>query len=212
MAIVWPGRHGTALIFAAIFAWAAIADFRVPQFTDFWSKDAGKVEAWRQARQRGVTYSIAVPVNPVGWELVLPGTMPSNADFEAATISPWVVFGSPVASVSTAEHYEGRQSLGLSKTGGVFQDISWLREGSIYRVTAKARAMCGSTPQGLLWLHDTNGQDGVRDGPRPVSCDGWQEFTANFKADANGLLRIHLHAVAEDGTVFWDDVRLTKLP
>jgi hypothetical protein len=31
MAIVWPGRHGAALIFAAIFAWAAIADFRVPQ-------------------------------------------------------------------------------------------------------------------------------------------------------------------------------------
>jgi hypothetical protein len=159
----------------------------------------------------GRTEGIELPVNPPGWKLRLPGNVPANAGFEGANLSPWGAFGSATAGLSSALSYEGKQALELANAGGVFQDMVGLREGALYRISARVRSACGSPSFGSIWLHDTFGGNAVTDGPRQVSCDRWDEFAADFRAGSRGTLRIHLVGVTERGRLFWDDVRMVQL-
>jgi hypothetical protein len=205
-----PNRGGAAILFSILFMGGVVADFRVPRLFDYWSQDAPAVDTWRRGMHGGRAEGIELPVNPPGWKLRLPGNVPANAGFEGANLSPWGAFGSATAGLSSALSYEGKQALELANAGGVFQDIVGLREGALYRISARVRSACGSPSFGSIWLHDTFGGNAVTDGPRQVSCDRWDEFAADFRAGSRGMLRIHLVGVTERGRLFWDDVRMVQ--
>ena len=187
-----------------------MADFRVPRLFDYWSQDAPAVDIWRRGMHGGRAESIELPVNPPGWKFQLPGNVPANAGFEGASLSPWGAFGSATAGISSALSYEGKQALELTNAGGVFQDIVGLREGALYRISARVRSVCGSPSFGSIWLHGISDGNAVTDGPRQVSCDRWDEFSADFRAGSRGMLRIHLVGATEGGRLFWDDVRMVQ--
>jgi len=205
-----PNRHNAAIIFGILFMCGVVADFRAPRLHDYWSQDAPVVDIWRRGMRDGRAEGIVLPVNPPGWELQLPGTVPANAGFEDVSLSPWAVFGSAKAGLSGVLCYEGKQALELANAGGVYQDIVGLRAGALYRISARARSVCGFPSAGSLWLHDTLGRSAVEDGPRPVSCDRWDEFFADFRAGPPGMLRIHLTAATEGGRLYWDDVQIVR--
>jgi len=205
-----PHQGRAAILFALLFVCGAAADFRVPRLHDYWSQDAPAVDAWRREAREGRAECIKLPVNPAGWELQLPGSALANAGFESVNISPWAVFGSATAGLSAALSYEGKQALELANAGGVYQDIFGLRDGALYRISARVRAACGSRSAASLWLHDAFSRNAVTDGPRQVSCDQWDELSADFRTGSRGTLRIHLVGLTEGGRLFWDDVRVVK--
>jgi len=205
-----PKGRNAAILFGILFMCGVAFDFRVSRLVDYWSEDAPAVDNWRRGMRAGRAEDIELPVNPAGWWLQLPGDVPTNAGFEGANLSPWRVFGSATAGLSGVLYYEGKQALELANTGGVFQDIAGLKAGALYRISARARSVCGSPAAGSLWLHDTLGRNAVTDGPRQVPCDRWDEFSADFKAEFPGMLRIHLTELTGKGRVFWDDVRMVR--
>jgi len=212
LSLKWPNRSKVALAFSLIFICGVAANFHAPQLVDYWSQDAPLVDVWRRGLREGRAEGIEVPVNPAGWELELPGTLPADAGFEGANLGPWAVFGLATADVSSAQHYEGKHSIELGNTGGVFQDIVGLRAGAWYRVSAQGRSECGLPSMGSIWLHDTFGGNMAYAGPRQAPCDRWDKFSADFHAGARGMLRIHLVGSTAKGKLFWDDVRLTECP
>ncbi len=205
-----PNRVTAAVIFSILFMRGTVANFSTPRLFDYWTQDAPKVDMWRQRMQAGQTEGIELPLNPPGWELQLPGNLPANAGFEGASLSPWGVFGPATAGLTSALSYEGKQALELANAGGVFQDLIGIRPGALYKISARARSVCGSPSAGSIWVHDTFGRNAVTDGPRGVPCDRWDEFSVDFKASSSGMLRIHLGGLTEGGSLFWDDVRMVE--
>ena len=205
-----PSRVTAAAIFSLLFMYGVWADFRVPRLPDYWSHDAAAVDIWRTQLRQGRAESIELRTNPEGWKFRLPGTVPGNAGFEGVNLSPWAVFGSATAAPSSVLSYEGKQAVELDNSGGVYQDIIGLRAGALYKISARVRSLCATPSLGNMWLHDTVGQSAAADGPRPVSCDRWDEFSTNFRASSRGMLRIHLMGLTPNGRLFWDDVRIVE--
>ena len=127
----------------------------------------------------------------------------ANGGFESNEPAPWETAGDADIALSDKVASSGTQSLALSNSeGGVTQQLSGLRPGGLYQVTAWARSAPDAKGQALLKA----GTEKARDGPRKVSDSVFQPFSADFKADAGGSARIQLRYTGGQGTLYWDDV------
>lgn len=126
-----------------------------------------------------------------------------NGGFENDDRSPWETAGDPDVALSGKAASSGAQSLALSnRKGAVTQQLSGLRPGGLYQVTAWARSAPDTGGQALLKV----GEEEARDGPRKVSDSAFQPFSVDFRADTDGDARIQLGYTGSRGTVYWDDV------
>ena len=129
----------------------------------------------------------------------------ANGGFESNEPAPWETDGDADIALSDMAS-SGTQSLALSNSeGAVTQQLSGLRPGGLYQVTAWARSASDAKGQALLKAGDKK----ARDGPRMVSDSAFQPFSADFKADAEGGARIQLRYTGGQGTLYWDDVTVT---
>ena len=130
----------------------------------------------------------------------------ANGGFESNEPAPWETDGDADIALSDKVASSGAQSLALSNSeGAVTQQLSGLRPGGLYQVTAWARSAPDAKGQALLKAGDKK----ARDGPRKVSDSAFQPFSADFKADAEGGARIQLRYTGGQGTLYWDDVTVT---
>ena len=126
-----------------------------------------------------------------------------NGGFESDEPSPWETSNAKTIELSDRFASSGAQSLALSGTDAdVTQRLSGLRPGALYQVTAWARWSPAAKGRALLKAGDDEG----RDGPREVSNSGFEPFSVDFKADAEGKAPIHLGYAGGQGTLYWDDV------
>ena len=127
----------------------------------------------------------------------------ANGGFESNEPAPWETDGDADIALSDKVASSGTQSLALSNSeGAVTQQLSGLRPGGLYQVTAWARSAPDAKGQALLKA----GEEEACDGPRKVSDSTFQPFSADFKADAEGGARIQLGYTGGQGTLYWDDV------
>ena len=127
----------------------------------------------------------------------------ANGGFESNEPAPWETAGDADIALSDEVASSGAQSLALSNSeGAVTQQLSGLRPGGLYQVTAWARSSPNAKGRVLLKA----GKEEARDGPRKVSDSVFQPFSADFKADAGGSARIQLGYTGGQGTLYWDDV------
>jgi len=127
----------------------------------------------------------------------------ANGGFESNEPAPWETDGDADIALSDEMASSGTRSLALSNANGaVTQQLSGLRPGELYQVTAWARLSPNAKGQALLKA----GKDERRDGPRNVSESNFQPFSADFKADAKGGASIQLRYTGGQGTLYWDDV------
>ena len=130
----------------------------------------------------------------------------ANGGFENDEPAPWETDGDAGIALSDEVASSGTRSLALSNSeGAVTQQLSGLRPGGLYQVTAWARSAPDAKGQALLKA----GEEEARDGPRKVSNSAFQPFSADFKADAEGGARIQLGYTGGQGTLYWDDVTVT---
>jgi len=130
-------------------------------------------------------------------------------DFEGRSLSPWLGYGAVSASLSSVAA-GGAQSLAASGSGGMYQDLSGLEAGRVYRVSARVRSGSGTSAKALLWVHDTTGASSALSAWQTPSSTGWEDRTADFVASGNGRLRIHLHSDGGPGTLYWDDIKVAR--
>ena len=127
----------------------------------------------------------------------------ANGGFESNEPAPWETAGDADIALSDEVASSGAQSLALSNSeGAVTQQLSGLRPGGLYQVTAWARSSPNAKGRVLLKA----GKEEARDGPRKVSDSVFQPFSADFKADVGGSARIQLGYTGGQGTLYWDDV------
>ena len=131
--------------------------------------------------------------------------------FERGSLVRWSVFGAVQAAVSGTVANSGVLSLEEKGDAGVvFRDIGGLTPGQVYRVAARARSSPGAARQALLFAHDTTGANVALDGWRTPSSAAWDEFGLNFTATASGKVRVHLYTTGGAGSLYWDDVAVSK--
>jgi hypothetical protein len=147
----------------------------------------------------------------VSWDDVqlLPGAV---FDFENARLDGWNAFGSAVSTLTTAVANSGSISLQeTGGTGGVYNDISGLLPGELYRISARGRSAPGTSSQAILWVHDTTSVNATAGPLVTPSSTSWDSYGTNFVATNTGKVRVHLQSIGGSGTIYWDDVQLTKL-
>jgi hypothetical protein len=133
-----------------------------------------------------------------------------NDGFEGA-FTNWASYGS--AYVARVNGVAGNSSHVLAMSGsagGVFQDIRGLTPGQSYRVFAGVSSAAGPSTQVALWLHDGAEHAGAISWTTPSAT--WQDLGVGFTATATGILRVHLHSYGGAGTVYWDNVRVVRVP
>lgn len=78
-----------AVAMVAVFAFAAVANFSAGPFIDeHWVAEAPRLTAWESAREHHQpVHALAVPINPAGWKIDLPGCESSPAERATAGLA-----------------------------------------------------------------------------------------------------------------------------
>jgi hypothetical protein len=131
-----------------------------------------------------------------------------NAGFESGVLSPWNSFQSVVANVGTALVHTGQFSLAeTAGPGSVYEDITGLRPGRSYTVSAWVAASGQSTAAAYIavWNADAS----LATFSSPVRPDpSWQLTSHGFTAGRSGVIRVHLFRDGGSGIIYCDDVRV----
>jgi hypothetical protein len=134
----------------------------------------------------------------------------ANGAFEDVTPSPWLPMRELQGGVTAAQAHSGRQS--LAETAGAasaYQDVSGLEPGRRYTVSAWTLASAQATATAQIAVFDPGAN--VATFSQPIGSSGsWRLLTHSVTVSSQGVLRIHLFRNKGSGTVYWDDVRLSR--
>ncbi len=77
-----------AAVLVAIFVLGLLGNFKAPPFIDFhWARYTDRIARWKQeARSGGAVRPVRVPINPMGWSIILQGKLSGNEASELATV------------------------------------------------------------------------------------------------------------------------------
>ena len=136
-----------------------------------------------------------------------------NADFEAASLNGWSVYGGIPASVVNATPHAGNSCLRETgaAAGGVYQDVPGLLPGKIYEASVWTRSEPGTTAKAQLWVHDTT-EANVAGSEILLPGGEWKQLKARFTATATGKIRVHLHYTGGAGAIYYDTVEVAEGP
>ena len=132
----------------------------------------------------------------------------ANPGFEEGVV-PW----SPVWEVNAAANSErarsGTHSLAENGTGSVYQDVTSLEPGATYIVSAWVSSSPNATAPVQLTVYDPT--DNVTSSS-PFTNVGrdWRNVFLSFTAGREGTMRLHLLRGPGSGTVYWDDVHISR--
>ncbi len=133
----------------------------------------------------------------------------ANPGFEDGDLSPWSPVWEVSASVSTARAHSGTHSLAENGLGSVYQDVTSLEPGATYTVSAWVSASPNATAPVQLTIYDPT--DNVSSSSPFVNVgQDWQNISHSFTAGREGTVRLHLTRGPGSGTIYWDDVHISR--
>jgi hypothetical protein len=208
----WKTTVKTAAV-ALVFAGGLWGNFKVPAFSDFhWDLYSDRITNWEdEAQAGGVVNPVSVPLNPVGWTLVLEGTVLGNGGFEDVSFPPWTGFGNNIGlHVRHDVHRHGNSSLIMSGTEGDVRQMVWgLNPGDHMRAEAAVLMPCTPNLFAALVIEDGLGRQVAGTGTTALSaCSGWHPLTVKFQAPDTERVLIRLQYRGAGQSIFWDDVEL----
>jgi hypothetical protein len=135
-----------------------------------------------------------------------------NGGFEAGALKPWAPFQAVRAVVVTSPVYEGKFTLAESDAkGSVYQDLNGLASETDYTISARVSWSPDARATAQIAIFDP-GTNIANFSSVLAPTPGWQLVHYDFKpsTQSQGTLRVHLFRNEGSGTVFWDDVRVTR--
>lgn len=126
--------------------------------------------------------------------------------FEDNDLTAWPSFQNVKTSVGTGQVHGGVHSLTQSEgEGSVYQDISGLKPGEVYVVSAWVSAIPGATAEAQIAIWSTSAQAAAFSQELHATPQ-WQRLTDSMAAGKDGTLRLHLFRKNGSGALYWDDV------
>jgi hypothetical protein len=203
-----------AAVLTAMFSAGVWANFRVPAYADFhWRLYCEQISRWQQdaAADVGVR-AISMPLNPLGWTLILEGNILTNGGFEEVYPTPWVGLGNIGMAVTRDFHYHGRGSLVMSGTEGDVRQLVWgLRPGDNMRAQAAVLMPCKAGLAASLLIEDGLGTAIAGTTSNALfSCGSWRQLKVGFQVSSSRRVLIRLQYKGAGQSILWDDVELVN--
>ncbi len=133
----------------------------------------------------------------------------ANPGFEDGDISPWSPVWEVNASASAARAHSGTHSLAESGLGSVYQDVTSLEPGATYTVSAWVSASPDASAPAQLTIYDPT-DNVASSSPFVTVGQGWQNISQSFTAGREGTVRLHLLRGPGSGTIYWDDIHISR--
>ena len=133
----------------------------------------------------------------------------ANSGFEDGDLAPWSPVWEVDASVSAARAHDGSHSLAESGVGSVYQDVTSLEPGRTYTVSAWVSASPNATATAQLIAYDPSDNSSTSSPFLPTGSS-WQNLSLSFTAGREGTVRIHLSRGPGSGTIYWDDIHISR--
>lgn len=134
-----------------------------------------------------------------------------NPGFESGKLEPWVAYGDVKASVDRGVAAHSGQ-FGLTEAGtngSVWQDVSGLEAGKLYTISAWVSANPGgNTIARFAIFNPTTSEVAFSEESRPGT--NWQQIKYSFRLTKGETIKFHLWRHPGPGTVYWDDIQLSK--
>lgn len=135
-----------------------------------------------------------------------------NGEFENGTMEPWAPYQAVQAALNSNQVHGGKFSLAESSAkGSVYQDVKGLVPEVAYTISAWVSGSPDATATAQIAVYDA-GSSLANFSAVMKPSTGWQLLKYEFKlsAAAQGVARIHLFRNDGSGTIFWDDVRISR--
>ena len=133
----------------------------------------------------------------------------ANPGFEDGGIAPWAPVWEVNASADTEHVHSGAHSLAENGTGSVYQDVTSLEPGATYTVSAWVAGSANATAPAQITIYDPT--DNVASSSAFVNVgQDWQTVSHSFTAGREGTIRLHLLRGPGSGTIYWDDIHITR--
>ena len=133
----------------------------------------------------------------------------ANPGFEDGDLSPWSPVWEVGAAVSSTRAHSGSHSLAESGLGSVYQDVTGLEPGAIYYASAWVSGSTDATAQAQLTIYDPS-DNGSTSSPFVSVGPHWRNLYRPFTAGRDGTIRLHLLRGPGSGTIYWDDVHISR--
>jgi hypothetical protein len=133
----------------------------------------------------------------------------ANPGFEDGDLAPWSPVWEAGASVSSTRAHTGAHSLAESGLGSVYQDVTGLEPGATYNVSAWVSSSPDATAQSQLTIYDPS-DNGSTSSPFVSVGPDWRNLSRSFTAGRDGTMRLHLLRGPGLGTIYWDDVHISR--
>jgi len=140
------------------------------------------------------------------------GAAVPNGGFESGAMDPWTPFQAVHADVVGSPSHSGKFSLAESGAkGSVYQDVNGLAPGAGYTVSAWVSGSPDATATAQIAVFDAGVSAATFSGTINPTAS-WQLLKYEFKVSAasKGIARIHLFRNEGNGTIFWDDVQVSR--
>jgi Family of unknown function (DUF6311)/Carbohydrate binding domain len=134
----------------------------------------------------------------------------ANPGFEDGDSVPWSPVWEIKANVTREAAHSGSYSLAESDGAGtMYQDVNGLQPGGTYRISAWVSGSPGATATAQLVVYDPSDNTAVSS--PVVNCrPDWQSVSVSAIAGREGSIRVHLGRIPGSGTIYWDDLRITR--
>ncbi len=133
----------------------------------------------------------------------------ANPGFEDGELDSWAPYQGVHATVTAGEVHTGLHSMAETDgVGAAYQDISGLRPGQRYRVSAFVATSPGATAGAQIAVYDPGANIAIFSKGLHPGAD-WQLLSDSITlGKTTTMLRIHLFRTEGTGTIYWDDVRI----
>ena len=156
---------------------------------------------WKPASDEEHEESLLHVSQPVPGEITDPG-------FEDSDMASWDSFQYARAAIAKSPTHSGLHAAAESEAeGSIYQDVTGLKLGQSYRISAWVSASPGATAGAYIAAFEFGAKDPVFS--TMIHPDGnWQLVSDVVTLRHGETLRIHLFRTAGMGTIYWDDVSI----
>ncbi len=133
----------------------------------------------------------------------------ANPGFEDGGASPWSPVWEVDAGATSATAHSGTYSLAENGLGSMYQDVTSLDPGGAYTVSAWVSGSPDATAEAQLSIYDPSDNGTTSSRSVKVRPD-WRELSRSFIAGRDGTIRLHLLRTPGSGTVYWDDIHISR--
>jgi Family of unknown function (DUF6311)/Carbohydrate binding domain len=133
----------------------------------------------------------------------------ANPGFEDGDLSPWSPVWEVGASASSARARSGSHSLAEAGLGSVYQDVTGLEPGGTYIASAWVSGSPDATAQVQITIYDPSA-NGSTSSPFVSVGPDWRSLYCSFTAGRDGTIRLHLLRGPGSGTIYWDDIHISR--